>query len=609
MRTIYEITITIRAPFLTRSSSPGEAGIDAPLQRSPDDAFFILPGPLVRGNLLEAWQELADEGVPGFTQVKDAPWFKVPGDAEKPNPAAILNTDRSKVKFDDFECQEKGGKDRRFRISIDDDRGAVKESAYQVIESPWPAGHPIGFKGLAHADLGSVGEKEKNVFGQRLRVAIEWAASLGAHRTSGFGRVLAVKVVDVSNEPRYVSGTSAPPPPLASIVPAQDAEFTLVVRPCEPFCIARAQPAQNLFESLDYIPGNVIKGALAAVLGAKAPLLDGLTITHAYPGVEVMDPAAAKPWQRAVVAPQSLVRCGVGLIEAAHQPGPFLVDGRAPAFAIDWKDDSDIREATGWPLPAKDLRVRTAIHHQKRAAADHKLFAQERIVPNGPAWVARVIFGHAAAADRKAICEALSGISTLEAIGKTKARANVSWVPGPPGLPTGLACTPRGSPYSLTLQSDAVLFDAAKLQGPATGRDLRQIYASFWATVSTPSKGGGPALQLKTYFARQRMAGGEYLRRRFGASRPYHPFILTEAGSVFVLDALKANEADALVETWRCSGLPLSTEVENAYITDPSERWKYFPYLPENGFGEIVVNLGSGRWPTTHDGLKGVNQL
>ena len=56
---------------------------------------------------------------------------------------------------------------------------------------------------------------------------------------------------------------------------------------------------------------------------------------------------------------------------------------------------------------------------------------------------------------------------------------------------------------------------------------------------------------------------------------------------MFVFDVTDQTKADVKVDNWLKHGLPLPDWAENLY----GNNWQTCPFLPENGFGEIAVNL------------------
>ncbi|MFZ4987298.1 MAG: hypothetical protein ACOYLF_17735, partial [Blastocatellia bacterium] len=118
-------------------------------------------------------------------------------------------------------------------------------------------------------------------------------------------------------------------------------------------------------------------------------------------------------------------------------------------------------------------------------------------------------------------------------------------------------------------------------------KDLYQLYHEIWSQLSDGS------LHLCHFFASQSLAGGFYLHRRFRETQPkYYPFLLTNPGSVFVLRK-EQNAAGQFIRDWLQHGLPLPDWAQQRYAPPgtPGEHWDYCPYIRQNGFGEIAVNL------------------
>jgi hypothetical protein len=71
---------------------------------------------------------------------------------------------------------------------------------------------------------------------------------------------------------------------------------------------------------------------------------------------------------------------------------------------------------------------------------------------------------------------------------------------------------------------------------------------------------------------------------------------LTEAGSLFLLQPANDVSEDVgkkLIEDWLAHGLPLKGAVLDYYQIDKDEsrQWQNCPFIPQNGYGEIAVNL------------------
>ena len=140
----------------------------------------------------------------------------------------------------------------------------------------------------------------------------------------------------------------------------------------------------------------------------------------------------------------------------------------------------------------------------------------------------------------------------------------------------------------ITLQTAALLCSPAELDETSGAAELRKAYAEAWHSLC-------PDLELLRYFARQTLSGGEYQHRRFRAreTKPYRPWLLTEAGSVFVFRMKDRPKAEEQVREWLEHGLPIPEPVRGCYDipNDENAQWKSCPFIRRNGYGEIAVNL------------------
>lgn len=590
---LLDVTLTVRGPVLTRSTAFGGYGVDAPVARGRHGRP-ILPGSLVKGKLREAWEELAA-----------AEALAVPVDdwLGHRNEEASWLPERGRTRISDFEAAG-GERRRRYRIQLDPETGAVAQQALQVVETPFAPGQEVAF-------TGSVGfvprdDEERAAFERALGLGLRWIGSFGALRTVGFGRLLEVEI----------SPAEAPQVTSAEGLTGDRAE--LVLTPRDPLLISRHQPVPNLHQGADQVPGGVLKGALASTwnesLGQApdAPVsettdpnrrelgrhFEAIRFTHAFPAPKAAD-------RRPVTPPLSLVKVKLGeksgdeddpLFDVLHLDGPALIGGRAPEFAIDWKRRDDVDRRFGWRRPERELRVRTAIDSATRRAADEELFAHETVLPDEETvWLGRMDLSRVPEKDRPAVFEQLTGLLThgLRHLGKTKARATVELRLGGE---VGDACEqqPLGEPgpWALTLQTPALLCDPRRLAGAPPGA-LRTVYAEVFRALS------GGSLELVRFFARQHLAGGRYLHQRFQSGKPYEPFLLTEAGSVFLLAAAEGQEKKARerLKSFARHGLPLPPWAVERYACGGhrGDHWQANPYLPENGWGEAAVELAVHR--------------
>jgi hypothetical protein len=299
-----------------------------------------------------------------------------------------------------------------------------------------------------------------------------------------------------------------------------------------------------------------------------------------------------------VYPPLSTVTCGGKIYDVALKKSPGLIackDGRyvSPTFKADWKskDEAMVWERFGWPKNIffdRDMRVHTAMDPTRRRAKDEALFAIRRIIPDGMEWIGRIDLDQVPERDQPKVASQLKAIleSGLIGLGKTKVRADVSVEDAK--LRTNSTFSPvvdadGKRKWIVALQTPAVMADPKPLTPESSSRalQLKATYDRYWKDISKSN------LALSHYFAHQSMKG-RYLFYHFQKKRQvdYYPFFLTESGSVFVLEE-KGGDAQSLIKDWAEQGLPLPAWAKSAY----GDHWEHCPWLRENGFGEITVNL------------------
>lgn len=176
-----------------------------------------------------------------------------------------------------------------------------------VLEAPYGYGKEVEFRGAVEF---AADDREKQAIAEALDLAFRWVPAYGAMRTVGFGRTK-----------RVTSGV-APCPVRSSGAPAGVASFPLRLRFDRPLCLVGRKHSGNHFESLDCVPGAVLKGAVARLALDPAGSPDrvlGPSSTTRWPTLskhfEHVRFAEARPVpearagaRRPVVPPLSLVR-------------------------------------------------------------------------------------------------------------------------------------------------------------------------------------------------------------------------------------------------------------------------------------------------------------
>jgi hypothetical protein len=497
--------------------------------------------------------------------------------------------------FSDFLCEKEASSQPpiKSRIKIDPVRGAVARGALQDIEAPFASGEKVIFTGTISYIAKDV--SQGNDIKAQIEKGLRWITSLGAERTSGFGRLIGVRVEAQERNLGFRQGTA---------VSGRSNIIGLVLRPRSPFCVAKRRTVGNLFESEDMLSGSVIRGALATTLKTilnRSGDVDGsipqpwkelgehfnaIRFTHAFPVASAQNEGVCL---RPVFPPLSLVKTGEEnqFFDVALRDGPGLIGQppKAPLFSVDWKESDDVRKYFGWGHCNRELRVRTAVDRRSRRAAENQLFAYEMVVPDGHQWLGYANLSQIGDDDiAKKVESQLRALleQRLRNIGKTKTTADVLTQNVQPLFPSSLTPLEPENRWVITLQTPAILCNPLELDEMSGKDELRQTYEKVWDDLSDSK------LKLVRYFASQSLAGGWYLIRRFQPNRPYNPFLLSNAGSVFVLAATAdIAEAKEVIETWLKNGLPLPPWAKKRY----GDSWRSCPFLPADGFGEIAVNL------------------
>jgi len=589
------ITLNLEGPILTKSSTPGHYGIDAAMAENHKGKYYI-PGSLIKGRLKQSWEELND--AVDYIKKKEIKNLLGKGSGNIENKEDAVNPKRGLLIFSDFTSEKKEAYILH-RIRMDDKRGAVDTGALLVMETPFAPGEKACFHGTIKYLVTDEAKAAK------IRIFIEkglrWTISLGSHRTVGFGKLINVAISQTVNQ-LQIDDVEA-----TENVYQNNEKLGIVIQPKAPFCIAKRRVSQNLFESETVIPGSIIKGAIASMWGQLLEKGSDLTISentdsqrtelskyfekirfrHAFP-------AESSRHIRPVTPPLSLCKelKDKDFYDVVMHNNPILINEKAPNFDVDWKKRSDVDKDFGWTTPQMELRVRTKIERSKRKAEKNKLFAYEMVIPDEIHWLSWIDLGHVPENDRDSVKKQLSSLLAfgLNGWGKTKVSADVTLKDTNSIKPKYKSQqTSINGQHIITLQTPAILCDPRMLNETSGQLELLDAYKATWNQLSNDS------LTLVRYFARQNLSGGYYLHKRFQKDKDYEPYLLTEGGSIFVLTINKGKESEASnkLEEWYKNGLPLPEWAITRYRDDRQngDHWTNCPYIPENGYGEIAVNM------------------
>ena len=585
-----KVTLTIQGPLLTRATAIAGFGIDSPVARDRNNVPLIAGTHLI-GKLREAWEQLRT--IAGFAETA-VNLFGDKGEQRKLVEAGDLRA-----------LTPESHEAPRARIAIDPLFGRALDGAVQFMEVPYASGEHIEFVGELRIHLP---DAEAAALCVKLDTALAYVGQFGGERSIGFGRLLASRICP------------KPPRAAATICPLGQGparHWRLVLRLRDPFGTGRRTAKENIYTTDEFIPGSLIKGALATHIatsnhsGTLQPKASGdafsaLKFSHALPMASEIpnSPAHFTALNKApppAPRPASLATAGGKWFDAATVPTPFLfspVAGdpfEAPAFAPDFKKKDEDCVDILYPAatPRKILRVRTKINAGTKSAEPEKLFGIEMLEPDRIVFVSSVDLGTDVPADQTARLEELNTLLAhgLGALGISKAGAD-AWLL--PHVPAAVPQIQPGQRVRIVLASSALLLDPVALAG--TGNMPREQATRDLYQLALREAIGCNDLALHQVFADERLAGGVGdLRRRLAAATGfvnYTPWIETLAGSTFVVTCTSPQGTLALAMAAK-NGLDLSLSLVQNVTGHRVKRetlWKWTVMVRENGFGAIVLD-------------------
>ena len=409
--------------------------------------------------------------------------------------------------------------------------------------------------------------------------AANMIAAVGRFKTVGYGEVVCMTLDWQSEDAGLAPVTGA----------AALREFDLSFCLSKPAMVAAEYSDSNTLQSGQRIPGGMIKGAVAQHLrmlghipetGELGAALSALRVGEAEPqGIAPTIPLDT-------VEPEDLTAPDTRWDKATlKQPGC----GKGIKFTPDFKRDRN-------PVSLEtETRTRLRIDEKRQAAASGALFSQTLVRPDWPdgtpvIWRSRVDASacptstKAEQAARDLVSSALMGGPA--SLGKTSARmTNLAAAPVPVSPAPGLGR------LRVTIRTPTLMLREAHLADTSA---YHAALRAYWDCVTggayrLADDDGPPDFPpLPAVFASLSLHGGYEARKfRFFGDQVVEPFVLTDPGSVFVLEPVGRPQPSVLAGL-SASGLPL---VEWAGETPAlsAKAWRDCPYLPENGFGAIAV--------------------
>lgn len=598
---ISKVTLTVLGPFLTAATGPESYGLDKSFHRDYD-GNLVIPSSHVKGKLRMALEEIAQFVAESPTLNIDS-WFGVPSaqSSYEPSPGSIH--------FTDFICTSDSGQTAqlrppaRSRVVIDSVSRTAAEHLLRQIEDPYGSGSEIECTGAMsfYAESDDAAQDIANMLG----VGLKWLPNLGAEKGTGFGRLKSVQVHRPSIAP---ANEYAPDKVL------DGAALHLRITALEPILFGGTKSRRtNYLQSKQEFSGGLLKGALAVALNEAHGIepvhreLDARTasqfpgyeslITH-YSAIRVTNGLPAlQGAPRPVRIPISAVQHNAIWYDTALTDETFpLTLNQAPTYFVDWKESTEYFGSTS---PQMVFVTRSEIDDISRRTLDGQLFTYSFCCPtdeggNKIEWICNVDFGKIENPEKRSRTSqefAKAVQNFLHRIGKLSRSIQVKVCDGNAQSAMPCKALVEDGIAVVTLQSNTIMLSPETVGALLPGENLYQPYADFWHTISSGS------LELVDFFAHQDFEGGYLYHRYLGSaerdvqSDNYRPYYVTQAGSVFKLRVRVEEDARQHLAQWLESGIPLPEWANIEYGQYDRPIWKNCPYVPENGFGEIVVNL------------------
>jgi hypothetical protein len=582
---VYRLRLTLAGPLLTAGLEARALGVDV-AQLRDYRGRIVLPGTLIRGTVRQVLNEITNDPAAPLDSTAVERWFgsesanaQRQAFAAEPGPWEPL---RGYLHFEDLVAEEGGSESVTTRIAVSTETGSVKPGHLLVIETPYGYGQNVVFAGNLRIRSDC---PDRADLVRLLSVALRLIPALGAFKTAGFGRLVEAQLEETPVPP------GGPAEALVVELGPDIPHVDLVLNFDAPFVVFARGLGGNMFDGDDIIPGAVIKGAFAEKLRALgryaefANALAALHVGHAFP-VKIGDTPTrprTPPLSLYTIKPDGPEELYDDLVAPASSLGELgLVE-----FAPDWKDRPALVEAR-YPKPSRPERLRrtrTAVAASGTADTG-RLFSHGAVSPEGHEWLSRLLRGPLEHETFAALLSLLRG--RLPGIGKTKASAQAR-IELAPELPAARPIrTSNGvATWRLVVQTPALMFSPVPDPRGDSRRNpeawLDAAYEGYWrGNADRFQPGLGPRLRLVGFRAQQFWVGGYLAARYRPVADRYYPYLLTAQGSVFHLEA----PADAapffrkVVE----EGLPLP-------LNWPADRsdWRHCPFLPENGYGEVVA--------------------
>lgn len=632
IRQLYQIDVEIyiKGPFLTKSSGALKHGLDASAWRYKGNV--AIPGTLISGSIRHTLEYfcgiiehtgIANDKYP-LTRHLIQTWFGL--SADSPQNTSETSGKRKSAIFDyAWTLSEPFTPSSRTRISINPDSGTVEKGSLIVSESALHTNQTGKFEGsiklVATAD-------EADCLKYWVTKAVAYIPAYGSMKSAGYGQSVRTTIAD----PKAIKSNTQ------AIQPIDNGDgyviYSLAITVDRPFCIAPIRlPDTNRFETLDYVPGNVLKASMAEFIRSRfstdiQTVLAECGFDHWHVSHACEKDTGTVPHSIAIFPLKKSLGSDV-VVDSAYLTGaPMLcLDGvfHAPVYASDrkYKHTAIVKQSLNIKEPEsnKILSLHTRIEDLTNTADDNGLFSQEEIQPeiadeNGEyqkiRYFSRLMLPANHRHRAEEILQAMSR-EQLTGMGRTQACATIEWLSEVTESThkNHFQCSSDSNEIVITLTSDAELFKDQDLNSltESSSTDMTSIYQIYWERIFS----GG--LTMKNFFATQRRSGGKNHWRYYQNGKgTYAPVWLTESGSVFYFKAEKSLTESMLKKLREIAifGLPPVGEEASSYDAPENKNtWKYSPYLRQHGYGQASISVSDAAmaraWLVSENAIEATN--
>ncbi len=519
------------------------------------------------------------------------------------------------------------------RIAILRDTGIVKEGALAFLEGG-KQGREFHFSGtILLPPRGSGGlnlEELKNL----IIYGFLWLDCIGSQNTIGWGKVIGREIenptvsletlADKLKSFDYITSVESPLDYAEEKSIIEWKSIGLVIKLKSPLLVSDHSPKGNFFEGRNDVPGSVLKRAMADQLLLELGIQPGQWINE-----ELIEGLNGKDYNELIKGMSSIfIRfafpinpCIFDMTKEVDRPVPlpltsFVYKGWESVQGEPWdilvKDiqnkgyltrihekrivfKSDTPSLNGWLTgyggdlfaPQHFIHTRTAIDNITLASEEAKLFSYRAVSDiyqkeNGEkyqqVYLSEIVFPKSE--DLKK--QILQILNKIRAIGKAS-RHGLGQVEFIEVEMKRYNWKARLGTFNdlikddkllvpIMLATEAVLLEPFKVQ---LDSNLKDMYENTWKNIF------GQQIRLRTFYVQHKLRG---IRK---GKQGVPPVVLTDAGSVFVLEMDKDKQTDAEAILSRLSNFGVEI---NSYLLKIDEVWKSFcPYRRTNGYGEVVI--------------------